>query len=179
MGNQKRQKRKAKNKFLQQDLKFLLLKKRPTKSVIFEVFAIYGVYIMALVSAAVILGGLGYINTDQVQDLGVDRPETSTAIFAVFLLFVVLPPVVEEILFRGFLYNKLVQYAGIGVAYVLTSLLFGAAHLEFGNLNWLAALDTLIFSGFLIYISQKHQSLYSAMLLHAMKNSLAFFMFVR
>jgi len=157
----------------------LMLKNFPKKfGRFYEILGVYGWYFFGTFAAALILSAFGVINVDQQQELGIAVPGAAPALLAVFILLVVLPPIAEEILFRGFLYNRLVKYSGVGWAYVLTSLLFGIAHLEFGNMNWIAAVDTFIFSLFLIYISQKHQSIYSAMLLHALKNSIAFFLFV-
>ena len=158
---------------------FLLLKKLPSPYQLVEVFATYGIYFMTLLVAAVLLSSTGIVDTNQVQEIGIDSPGTNSNLLAVFLMIVVLPPISEEILFRGFLYNKLSKYSSVGVSYVLTSVLFGIAHLEYGNLNWIAAVDTMLFSGFLIYISQRHQSLYSAMLMHALKNGIAFMILFR
>lgn len=155
-------------------LDFLMLKKVPTGSQLLEVILLYGVYFLTLIAASVIVSLLiPAVDVNQSQELGV--AETSgNGLIAVFIMLAVIPPIFEEILFRGFLYKYLRKFGGIILAYIVTSVIFGAAHLEFGNLNWIAAIDTLIFSGFLIYISQKHASLYSAIFLHAIKNSIAF-----
>ncbi len=160
--------------------KFLLLSKRPTWSQVGEVVLTYGLYFLVLVVVTVTLGIFTGVNVDQVQELGITKPDTIDGKLIIFFMLAVVPPIYEEILFRGFLFNALKKYGSFITAAVLTSVLFGAAHLEYDNLNYIAAIDTLIFSGFLIYISQKHQSLYSAMLLHAIKNSIAFYVvFVR
>ncbi len=155
-------------------VRFLMLHKFPSLSQLGEVILTYGVYFMTLIGASVLVSLLiPAVDVNQSQELGV--AETSgNGLLAVFIMLAVIPPILEEILFRGFLYNYVRKFGGIIAAYVLTSIIFGAAHLEFGNLNWIAAIDTLLFSGFLIYISQKHASLYSAILLHAIKNSIAF-----
>ncbi len=46
------------------------------------------------------------------------------------LAFIVVAPVTEELLFRGFILNKLAHRYGGGVALVWSSLLFGLAHLS-------------------------------------------------
>jgi membrane protease YdiL (CAAX protease family) len=164
-------------KRLAAQLALLKLKQRPSPAELLDVFATYGLYMVAVTIVGIAVTASGLINVDQAQELGVDAPQTLSALLATFVIFVVLPPISEEILFRGYLYNKLAIYSGAGISYILTCVLFGIAHLEYGNLNWIAAVDTLVFSAFLIYISQKHQSLYSAILLHALKNFVAFLLF--
>lgn len=159
-----------------QTLKFLMLNKFPNAWQFVEIIAVYGLYMMTTFTVTLILSIFSPIDVTQSQDLGIDSPETLSARWAIFLMLVVLPPIAEEVLFRGFLFNTFKKYAGIGFAAVLTSVLFGIAHLEYQSLNWIAAVDTLVFSGFLILISQKHQSLYSSMFLHAIKNALAFYL---
>ncbi len=159
-------------------LKFLLLSKAPTPRQLGDVVLTYGLYFLTLLAAVVLINVINEIyplvNTEQAQDLGIGAVQ-GWGLVAAFLMLVIIPPIYEEILFRGFLYNILKKHSNWLVAGVLTSILFGIAHLEYDNLNWIAAIDTLIFSGFLIYVSQKHQSLYSSMFLHAIKNSIAFY----
>ncbi len=152
----------------------LLLRNKPTLQTIGEVIVVYGVYFVTTVIVSTLLQSHTAINVEQSQELGITTPEDLPQKIIIFVMLVVLPPIYEEIMFRGFLYQMLRKYVPIAVSAVLTCILFGVAHLEYGNLNWIAAIDTLIFSAYLIYISQRHKSLYSAILLHAMKNAVAF-----
>jgi len=168
-----------KHKYSYKDgLKFLRMDKSLGLVDVMEVFAAYGVYVVSLIVAVFVVSATGTVDVNQAQDLGVNPPLGVAGVVSVFVMFVVLPPIGEEILFRGFVFGKIAKHSNIITAYVLTSLLFGAAHLEFSNLNWVAAIDTLIFSVFLIAISRRHASLYSAMMLHAIKNSVAFVLFL-
>ena len=153
----------------------LLLLKKPTLNELGEVALIYVVYFLTVVVSTIILSAVTSVNIDQAQDLGIADPQNIISEIAIFGMLVILPPIYEEIFFRGFVFHLFKKYSGIIVSFISTSILFGVAHLEYGNLNWIAAVDTLLFSGFLIYISQKHKSIYSAMLLHALKNSIAFY----
>ena len=153
----------------------LLLNKKPTPGMLLDVVITYGQYFLVLYVVTIFLGLFTGVNIEQSQDLGITTPESLGSKLIIFAMLVIIPPIYEELLFRGFLFNTLKKYGGQILAVILTSLLFGAAHLEYDNLNWIAAIDTLIFSGFLIYISQKYQSLYSAMMLHAIKNAVAFY----
>lgn len=154
--------------------KFLLLNRFPNAYDLIEVVLVYAGYFVSLFIIVALISLTGSIDINQVQDLGIQQPTDNSALWAVFLMLVILPPIWEETLFRGFLYNKLRLYSGIGITYVITGLLFGFAHFDFGNPNAIVIVDTMIFSGFLIYISQRHKSLYSAMFLHGIKNFIAF-----
>ncbi len=165
----------------EQPLKFMML--RPVRlnwSQLGDVVVTYGLYFIALLVVSFILIFTNAIDVNQTQDLGIADPQTFLEYGAIFVMLVVLPPVFEEIFFRGFLFNELKKYCGIAAAAITVSILFGIAHLEFTNLNWIAAVDTAVFSMFLIYVSQKHKSLYSAIVLHAIKNGIAYYMlFIR
>ncbi len=164
----------------QKPITFLLLNKKPNLTQLAEVIITYGVYLFGLIITIALVGEFTSVDVNQSQELGISDPQSGISLVLVFLSLVVLPAISEEVLFRGYLFNGLKKYSNVIVAYTVTCLLFGIAHLEYDNLNWIAVIDTLIFSVFLIYISQRHKSLYSAMFLHAIKNSVAFFvLFVR
>lgn len=153
--------------------KFLRLSKPPKSGHVGEVVILYGIYFLVLIATTVFVSVTSDINVDQTQDLGAISRE-GWGLALTFVSLVILAPVVEEVLFRGLLFRSLKHFGGRIAAYILVSLLFGAAHLEFDNLNYIAAIDTLIFSGFLIFIYEKHASLYSPIMLHALKNCIAF-----
>lgn len=164
-------------------LKFLKLDKKPTLSILMEVIKTYGMYLVSFIVVAFI-GGL-LINTldvNQQQQLGYDYEFMASDYIWVFLTLVVLPPIAEEILFRGFLYRMLKSVTAKRIAIISTSVLFAVAHLEFlsgESLNWIAAVDTFVLSLFLIRLYDKTDNLWSSILLHALKNSIAFtFLFI-
>jgi membrane protease YdiL (CAAX protease family) len=117
------------------------------------------------------------LNLNQKQDLGFTNPAGGFNLVLTFLSLVVLPPLAEETVFRGFVFTGLrgrmrPLYAGL-----LTSVLFASAHLEFGSghpLLWVAAIDTFSLSLVLCYLRQKTDSLWPGILLHALKNGIAF-----
>ena len=85
----------------------------------------------------------------------------------VILLAVVIGPLVEELLFRGFLTDTLAKYRGFG-GVLIAALLFAAAHMERGVVFNLA-----ILSVFLGYIYRKTGSLWYSLLFHMAINGLA------
>lgn len=60
--------------------------------------------------------------------------DESSALLALLFLFAVgVAPVVEELLFRGLLYRWLAKHLGVGSGILISSLIFGAVHLEFSD----------------------------------------------
>ena len=62
-------------------------------------------------------------------------------------------------------------------AAIVTSLIFASAHLPegVGGLLWVGFIDTFILSMVLVYLREKTNGLYSGMMLHALKNGVAFY----
>lgn len=175
---EKKKQKKTSGSYVRESIRFFKLDTLPSAKQFLEVILYFVMYMITMLFVGGLLQLVKVINVDQKQDLGVSPPIGVSSVVAVAIIFVVLPPICEEILFRGYLYNKLRQFAPLGLSVLLTSVLFGIAHLEYGNLNWVAAVDTFVFSLYLIFVSQKHQSLYSAIMLHALKNGLAMTLFV-
>jgi len=90
---------------------------------------------------------------------------------------VILAPIYEEILFRGVLFTGLRKKLPLITTGIIVSVIFGAAHLEWGGdspLNWAAAIDTAVFSMVLVYLRETSKSLWPAIFLHGLKNAIAF-----
>jgi len=138
-------------------------------------FAVYFVSYVVLLSVARQL--FPSLNVNQKQDLGFQNVRGSVNLTLTFLSLVVLPPLVEETVFRGFIFTGVRNKLKWGWAALLTSLIFASAHLEFGSgqpLLWVAAIDTFTLSMVLCYLRQKTDSLWPGILLHALKNGIAF-----
>jgi membrane protease YdiL (CAAX protease family) len=117
------------------------------------------------------------INIEQQQDIGFNTVVGHRDLLLAFLSLVILPPIVEEIMFRGFLYSGLKRAMPVFRAAIFTSLLFAAPHLlesNNGKLLWIAGIDTFVLSLVLVFVRQKTGRLYAGMLVHAAKNYLAF-----
>jgi membrane protease YdiL (CAAX protease family) len=109
------------------------------------------------------------INLSQKQDIGFGQ--AGGAILAViFVAIVVAPALFEELLFRGFLRQRLmaarVSYAATAV---ICSALFGLAH---GQVN--VAVDTFVLSLVMFFVLRDRCNLWVSVGIHALKNSLAF-----
>lgn len=138
-------------------------------------FATY--FVLAIVVSVLAKHFVPAIDLNQKQDLGIDTSTNGLQLIPVFLTLVVMPPIAEEIVCRGFLYTGLRKKLSMVVAGFITSVIFALAHLQWGNnapLLWSAALDTFVLSCVLVYVREKTGSLYPAIGIHMIKNGLAF-----
>ena len=118
------------------------------------------------------------IDTDQEQALGFTRGISGTELAMAFVSLVVLPPIVEEIMFRGFFYgtlrsNKVKKWT----AMIITSVLFGSLHLfgaAEGGLLWIAFIDTFILSMVMCHFRERNGTIWSTIGIHALKNGFVF-----
>lgn len=135
-------------------------------------------YFPLLILATVIIRlWIPSINLDQEQQIGFQAAHGFWPLTLVFISLAVLPPVTEEILARGFLYLGIKARFKQYIAALLTSIIFGVAHLQFWSgapLLWSAAIDTFILSLVLIYIREKTNALWAPIGLHMLKNTIAF-----
>lgn len=137
----------------------------------------FGAYIIAYIALVNIVQAIAPgFDLDQSQDLGFSASTAGRDLILVFVSLVILPPITEEILMRGFLYSGLRTKLSMVTAGLITSLLFAAAHLPegTGGLFWIGAIDTFTLSLVLVYLREKTGSLWPAILLHAIKNGIAF-----
>lgn len=139
-------------------------------------------FLVYFVASAIVLhlasSVLPDLNLDQQQDTGFQNATGGLNLWLTFISLVVLPPLVEESVFRGFVFGGLKNKLPVVWAAVGTSLLFAVAHLQFGSgkpLLWVAALDTFTLSLVLCWLRQKTGGLWAGILVHALKNGLAFF----
>jgi membrane protease YdiL (CAAX protease family) len=81
------------------------------------------------------------------------------------LAVVVVAPMTEELLFRGYLYPVLRRFSGVSFGCVMSGLIFATAH------NELAALPTLFFLGMLLaLLYERTGSIWAPIALHALFN---------
>lgn len=117
------------------------------------------------------------LNVSQRQDIGFNNVQGSLQMTLTFISLVVLPPLAEEIMVRGFLYSSLKKALPVVWAAIVTSALFAAAHLPEGGSSgplYIAAVDTFVLSMVLVYLRESTGNLWAGITLHAAKNSVAF-----
>lgn len=136
------------------------------------------IYIALYIGVVNLLAGLlPGLDTEQTQELGFTAGSSEQTLLLIFIALVVLPPIVEEIVVRGFLFAGLRKGFSFWPAAVLSSLLFGLAHLqggEGGSTIWIAFIDTALLGMVLAYLREKTGRIWAPMGLHALKNGVAF-----
>lgn len=139
--------------------------------------AVIPYYVIYLVIVSVVSSLIPALKVDQQQDIGFNSVHGPTALILTFISLVILPPIVEEIAMRGFLYTSLKKWLPRVVSALLVSALFGSAHLAEGGSAgplWIGAIDTFTLSLVLCYLREKTDSLWAGITLHATKNLIAF-----
>jgi membrane protease YdiL (CAAX protease family) len=139
--------------------------------------AIPAYFILFILTVAAIKLLAPGLDVEQEQQIGFNNVSGPLELGLTFVSLVILPPLAEEIMVRGFLYSSLKKALSLIPAVILTSLLFAAAHLPEGGAAgplYIAAIDTFILSLVLIYLREKTGGLWAPITLHAIKNGIAF-----
>ena len=142
----------------------------------FLALAAVGIYfvLFAVVYAAV-QGLLPTSNTQQA--LGFDSGIGGIGLWLAGIGLIVLPPIAEEIVFRGFFYGMLREgRLSVFWSVLITSLTFGSLHLFTGQsgLLWVALIDTFTLSVVLCLLREKTGSIWAGIFVHALKNAFVF-----
>lgn len=111
-----------------------------------------------------------WYDPNQAQDVGYNNIYGAGDRFIAFVSLVVIAPVAEEILFRGWIYGKVRKYLPLIPAILLVSIAFGLMHGQ-----WNAGLATFALS--LVFCSQREitGTIYASIILHMLNNALAFY----
>lgn len=146
----------------------------------FLVYALVGYalyFILYLVVATLIYSYVPGIDVDQEQEIGFQGAKGVVGLGLTFVSLVIIPPLVEEFLFRGFLFSAVRKYFSFLTTTLVVSVLFAVGHLQFGNdtpLLWIAAVDTFVLSAILCGLREKTGSIWPGVIIHALKNGVAF-----
>jgi membrane protease YdiL (CAAX protease family) len=139
-------------------------------------FAAY--FVLNIILVSILSHAIPGLNIDQKQDIGFNTARSLRSLIPVFVALVMLAPLAEEILVRGFLFGSLRRHMSLVWALITTSVIFGSAHLFGGEpgapLLWIAAIDTFALSVVLCYLREKTGHLWAGIGLHALKNLVAF-----
>ena len=129
------------------------------------------VYVTLLVVAMVLASNLPWIDLDQAQDIGITMVQPGIQLWLAFLLLVVLGPIAEELVFRGYLHGKLrATKAPVWVCIIIASALFGAAHMQ-----WNVAIDTFVLGAVMSITREITGSIWPSIMIHMIKNGVAFY----
>jgi len=158
-------------------LSFIGLKRPRWRDAGYALMAVPAYYLLYILTVGVASSLDKSLNINQQQQIGFNDVHGAAALTMTFISLVVLPPLAEEIMVRGFLYSTLKKAMRMRYAVLATSALFAAAHLPEGGAAgplYIAALDTFVLSLVLIYLREKTGSLWASITLHAIKNGIAF-----
>lgn len=144
-------------------------------------FAIVGFVAQLLLGALfdMIFKLFPWYNAEEAQNLGFSGAYGPDRI-AIFALLVIVAPIAEELIFRGWLYGKLrgklsfgkkFEWLNLPVSIIITSFLFGLVHGQ-----WNAAVNVFALSIVLCLMREVTGTIYSGMLVHMLKNGLAFYL---
>lgn len=111
------------------------------------------------------------IDLNQVQNTGFTNISQYYEYVLAFITLIILAPVAEEVLFRGYLYGRLRKILPMWLAILITSALFGVVHGQ-----WNVGIDVFILSVVLCSLREVTGSIWAGILLHMMKNGLAFYL---
>lgn len=132
---------------------------------VYGVLAYYGIGLVVMTAMGLFVPE-SYLT--QPQNLGISGNVVWLDLISIFVLYCVITPVCEELIFRGFLQYKVEHNLGFWPAAIIVSVLFAVAH---GQLN--AAITTFVLSMVACYQRHKTGSIWSGIGLHAVVNIVA------
>ena len=156
---------------------FLKRRKRSLRDLGFKKikFSDFGWLLLAIVSYIFIVAIVLYVasfipgfNSNQKQDVGY-AAAAGWQIGLAFIGLVIVPPLAEEIVFRGFLYKGLTSKWPKIFSALLTSFIFALFHFQ-----WNVSVDVFVLSLVLIALLEKTNNLWMCVCLHGLKNFIAF-----
>lgn len=144
--------------------KFNLLKASLLIGAMFVVFFVLAW--IALIATKLLFPGF---NPDQAQVNEFTTAVSGNAKLISFFALVVIPPIFEEIVFRGFMFPAFSGKVGYLLGAVFSSLLFGFAHLQ-ANVG----VYTVVLGLLLCFMYKRTNSIIPGMLLHMLNNYVAY-----
>lgn len=112
-----------------------------------------------------------WFDAEETQDVGFGYFITTGDRVIAMIALVFIAPIAEEIIMRGWLYDKLREKLKIPVAILLTSLLFGFLHGQ-----WNVSVGVFALSIVLCSLREITGTIWSGMLLHMLSNGVAFYL---
>ncbi len=164
-------------KWFKVDKKVIGLRRPRLKDPLYALLAIPVYYVVYIIAVGVLSTFIKGLNVSENQNVGFSSVHGAAQLIVTFISLVILPPIAEEILIRGFLYSSLKKGLPQITAAIVTSIIFASAHLPEGaaGLLWIGFVDTFILSIILIYLREKTDGLWAGMTLHGIKNGIAYF----
>ncbi|MBQ3306137.1 CPBP family intramembrane metalloprotease [Candidatus Saccharibacteria bacterium] len=127
------------------------------------------VYFLAAAGLVAIFKLFPWFDATEAQDVGFSGLYFFGDRIIAFIALVIIAPVAEEIIFRGFLYGKLRSKLSIIPAMLIVSVIFGILHGQ-----WNVGVNVFALSLVLCGLREITGTIYSGMVVHILKNALAF-----
>lgn len=126
--------------------------------------------VLTTIVTAIATQALTFVDYSQTQETGFAEIATRPEYILAFLSLVIVAPLAEEVLFRGYLFGKLRKYAPLWLSILITSVLFAVVHFQ-----WNVGIDVFVLSIVLCLLRVYTGSLWASILLHMIKNGVAFY----
>lgn len=140
-----------------------------------------GFLVYALLAGAIValFSLFPWFDAEEVQEVGFSYYVSGFDRIVAFLTLVVVAPIAEEIIFRGWLYGKMrekiaAEYSNMVsmvVSILLVSILFGIVHMQ-----WNVGVNVFAMSIVLCGLREITGTIYAGILLHMLKNGVAFWL---
>lgn len=137
------------------------------------------VYLLLAAGVTALFSLFPWFNAAEVQDTGFSVYVMGLDRIVAFITLVVVAPIAEEIIFRGWLYAKLRHFLKQGLSetwsmvlsILLVSVLFGAVHMQ-----WNVGVNVFAMSIVLCGLREITGTIHAGILLHMLKNGVAFYL---
>ena len=137
------------------------------------------VYLLSATALVALFSLFPWFNAEEVQNVGFSTYISGLDRMIAFFIIVVVAPIVEEIIFRGWLYSRIKdtllkkysKVASIIISNLLVSLGFGIIHMQ-----WNVGVNVFAMSIVLCAMREITGTIYSGILLHMLKNGVAFYL---
>lgn len=126
--------------------------------------------IVAVILVAILQSIFPGINWSESQDVGFSNLISSSDFVLAFISLVVVAPVAEELIFRGWLYGKLRAKIPAIPAMLVVSILFGIVHGQ-----WNVGVTVFVMSIAMCTLREITGTIWGGILIHILKNGIAFY----
>ena len=139
----------------------------------------YIVYLILAAGLVALFSLFPWFNAGEVQEVGFSYYVTGGDRLVAFLTLVVVAPIAEEIIFRGWLYGRMREEllkkfsnrTSMVISIFLVSLLFGIVHMQ-----WNVGVNVFALSLVLCTLREITGTIHAGILLHMLKNGIAFYL---
>tara|TARA_B100000700_G_scaffold322000_1_gene422532 strand:- start:2117 stop:2635 length:519 start_codon:yes stop_codon:yes gene_type:complete len=134
-------------------------------------YSVIGYLIFIFINLLLVISGLSEIlpGLGQQENIVDQLIKTNTDIYVIGFAICILAPIVEEITFRGYIYNKFKDNYGIISSSLFTSIIFAGIHFQFQVMSAMIILSLIIH-----WVYEKSGGLNGAITFHIINNTITF-----